>query len=272
MSYITLNEQASAVATPASGKARVYVGTDGLLRSVDDAGAVTAYGGGGSSNYQTVRVNGTAQTARAALNALNGNGITVSGADDSGAGETELTIALATGTLRPIVLYDNTLASSGTWDVDLTGITDGTNCVHLELHALLRGTVALANDTAYLFYNNNTTVTNYYILGVLTQSGSTTSVSADAPTFGVCPAASSPANYFGYLRAFIPFYGSTTQQKITAVSSRSRTDTAASYVTDYAHHFESTAAITRIQVRTDNHATDTFATSSRLMIVGYRSL
>lgn len=51
MSKIVLTEQGSTPATPSTSKVRVYVGSDGLLRSVDDAGTVTAYGtGGGVSN------------------------------------------------------------------------------------------------------------------------------------------------------------------------------------------------------------------------------
>ena len=43
MSIITLTEQGSAPSTPASSMTKVYVGSDGLLRSVDDAGTVTVY-------------------------------------------------------------------------------------------------------------------------------------------------------------------------------------------------------------------------------------
>lgn len=45
MSIITLTEQGSAPSTPASSMTKVYVGSDGLLRSVDDAGTVTVYSG-----------------------------------------------------------------------------------------------------------------------------------------------------------------------------------------------------------------------------------
>lgn len=44
---VLLAEQGSAPTTPAAGHARGYVGADGLWRTVDDAGTVTAYGAGG---------------------------------------------------------------------------------------------------------------------------------------------------------------------------------------------------------------------------------
>ena len=43
MSKIILTEQSSAASTPSSGKVAVYCHTDGKLRSVDDAGAVSIY-------------------------------------------------------------------------------------------------------------------------------------------------------------------------------------------------------------------------------------
>lgn len=46
MSYVSLVEQSTTPPTPTTGKVRVYVGTDGNLRSVDDAGAVIIYGAG----------------------------------------------------------------------------------------------------------------------------------------------------------------------------------------------------------------------------------
>lgn len=46
MSTIILQEQASTPTTPTTNKVRIYVGTDGNIRSVDDAGVVTTYGAG----------------------------------------------------------------------------------------------------------------------------------------------------------------------------------------------------------------------------------
>jgi hypothetical protein len=46
MSKIVMVEQALVPITPTSGKVAVYVGPDGLLRSVDDAGVVTVYSAG----------------------------------------------------------------------------------------------------------------------------------------------------------------------------------------------------------------------------------
>lgn len=46
MSSIIVVGQATAPTTPTAGKVRIYAGTDGNLRSVDDAGAVTVYAAG----------------------------------------------------------------------------------------------------------------------------------------------------------------------------------------------------------------------------------
>lgn len=58
--YITLVEQASAPATPASGKAKIYRGTDNKNYMLDDGGASTEFpaaGGGGSSLGQIIAYN-----------------------------------------------------------------------------------------------------------------------------------------------------------------------------------------------------------------------
>lgn len=47
MSQICLTELGATPQTPPVNKVRIYVGSDGILRSVDDAGAVTTYQPGG---------------------------------------------------------------------------------------------------------------------------------------------------------------------------------------------------------------------------------
>ena len=51
---------------------------------------------GGSGNYQTVEVDGSAQTQRAKLNLIHGSGVTITPSDNAGADSTDVTIA-ATG-------------------------------------------------------------------------------------------------------------------------------------------------------------------------------
>jgi hypothetical protein len=46
MSKIILTEQSSTPATPTSAKVTIYVGTNGLIKSVDDTGLVTEYAAG----------------------------------------------------------------------------------------------------------------------------------------------------------------------------------------------------------------------------------
>lgn len=51
MSKITMTKQATAPDAPSTDQVAVYVGSDGALRSKDDAGVVTTYGAGGTSDH-----------------------------------------------------------------------------------------------------------------------------------------------------------------------------------------------------------------------------
>src|SRR5437016_462874 len=57
-------------------------------------------GSGGSSNYQTVDVGGSAQTQRAALNLVGSPSVTIAPADNSGANRTDVTFT-APGSPNP---------------------------------------------------------------------------------------------------------------------------------------------------------------------------
>lgn len=63
---ILLVEQASAPATPSSGRARLYRGTDNKLNVVDDAGVVTEVGGSGASAAVDVTYDNTTSGLTAA--------------------------------------------------------------------------------------------------------------------------------------------------------------------------------------------------------------
>jgi hypothetical protein len=80
---------------PASGSTTWY-SKSGTICALSPTGSETCTGSGGSSYYQTVQANGTSETQRAKLNLKSGTGITVSAADNSGAGSTDVTFTATT--------------------------------------------------------------------------------------------------------------------------------------------------------------------------------
>jgi len=60
--YLDFNEE-SAPATPSSGRSRLYVGTDGIMRLIDDGAAVTVFGAAGGNGEKNYISNASAATA-----------------------------------------------------------------------------------------------------------------------------------------------------------------------------------------------------------------
>ena len=76
---------------------------------------------GGSGNYQTVEVGGSAQTQRAKLNLIEGAGVTLTPADNSGANSTDVTIAATGGGGIPSGgsignSLENTASGTASWE------------------------------------------------------------------------------------------------------------------------------------------------------------
>src|SRR5690606_22787337 len=128
----------------------------------------------------------------------------------------------------------------------------------LEIVCILRSTTAATSDNVHLYYNNDTTDGNYQSARMFNGNTASTAATRTAtPFIAQSAGASSPANYFGEFRARITCYTDTNYQRITLAENHSLRDASTIYTESFAHHWKSTSAITRIQVRTDNHPTDT---------------
>jgi hypothetical protein len=269
---VQLAEQAS-IDTPPSGFGAYYTGTDGKPYHENDAGTVTdlsaaAAAAPNNATYITQTANGSL-SAEQALSAL-ATGLLKN---------TTTTGVLSIATLTTITTYarylvhDETLGSNGAFDVTLTDIDSPIQAETgdmLELRISLRGAVSAASDAVYIMWNNDTTVTNYRAVAQATADTGVTDAAADVPSAGITPAATADANEFGQFHVLVPFYGGS-HRKVAQVRSDLRSSSTAIEHRDTAHHWENTAAITRVMVRTDNHATDLFATGSRLQIIVHKA-
>lgn len=269
---ISLLSEIATPSTPATG-GRIYVKSDNKLYFVNDAGLEVELTAGGTAapnnaTYITQTLSGSL-SAEQALSALSTGLMKVTTATG-----VITSVALTTiATYARFLVHDETLGSNGAFDVDLTSIDSPILAESgdlLELRMSLRAaTAGVASDAVYILWNNDTTVTNYRAVAQATADTGVTDAAADVPSAGIAPAATADANEFGQFHVLVPFYGGA-HRKIAQVRSDIRTSSTAIEHRDTNHHWENTAAITRVQVRTDNHATDLFLTGSRLQIIVHK--
>lgn len=237
---------------------------------LDSAGTnstiVTISGGGGG---HTIMDEGVALTQRTKLDFV-GVGVTVT--DDSANDKSIVTISGITG--QPVsvtketmqirkTLYDNTLGSAGYWDV--SGIDQSYD--HLEILVEGRSVQAANGDNVLLWFNNDTTDTNYRYVSLYATSGGVAGGTGDGAYFGNVPGANiADATLVGWDRIEIPYYSRTTYHKVTSSYNAYRDTDSVNYraVTDW----ESAAAINRITVKTRTGTN--FTAGSRLQIVGIK--
>ncbi len=172
-----------------------------------------------------------------------------------------------------VLLYDNTLAADGNWDVDLSTLPDGLNYLHLELIVLARSNVAGIVQWINMLFNNDAVLTNYKASMIYNNFaiGSAAILVSPNPYATPIPGATAPANSFGISRIFIPFYRLTTALHSNHFNNSYKIDTNDGLITMIGtHHWLNTAAINRIQIKADNDPTNKIVTNSRLQIIGYR--
>jgi len=180
------------------------------------------------------------------------------------------TVNLTTQALAGEILLDNTtLGSSGSFDIDLSTITDGLTCEHLRIVFKGRGVVAgVDTDAVHFYLNNDTTNTNYYRQRLGALGATNVSDIANAPFAGNVPAATADANNFATLEFFIPDYRNSSEEKLVRVLNTQYATTTVMRVALIAIQWNNTSSINRLQIRTDNHPTDLFTTGSEIWVYG----
>lgn len=209
----------------------------------------------GSFNFTVNADSGTPQTVD------NGETLDIVG----GVGISTVVSATNTVTINDVWDYEETLGSSDSFDKTLTDIASwDTNVKTIIIEFGIRGTVAATTDDIQIFFNNNTTVTNYHRQYNGALAGTASVTEAATSTLFRATASSSPASSFALGKIYIPMPNSTNYLKVAKVES------VAYYASNdividnggVVWHTDGTSAITRIQIRTDNHPTDLLATNS----------
>ena len=162
---------------------------------------------------------------------------------------TPATLALRKGQMTLIETITN--ASAG--EFDFTSIPSTYTRLIIKGH--IRGDVTAVEDSCLLFMNTDTTVTNYHTQRSGAHNAAIDVAEGANPEICIVPAASSPANSYSQIEIVIENYtGSHLKQASSAFSSYTDTD----IIRNGSNSLVSviTAAITRLRVQSDNHATD----------------
>lgn len=242
-----------------------------IYRDADPRVVFTVGGAGGSTGGDTVRVSANDTTpSYLGEKLVAGTGITLTEQDD-GANETLLVSAtpptfgklLQTRT----VLYDNTRSGAGNWDV--SSISQDYD----DLEIIIEGatnTASVNNDSVIMWFNNDTTATNYYSTRYLNSQGADSIIvqRQDNAIIGFVPGnnRSSDAQW-GIIIAHVPGYTRTSVRKHVISHCNERFDTSrGQFRVTNGTEWESTAAINRVAVACAGQ----FVAGSRLRIIGIR--
>lgn len=233
----------------------------------------TAEGGAGAADSARTIYTGTAVTSKRArvLGYLTYT-LTTAGTWATAPSDSILTRAGATEIMACEVLYDVTLSASGVFDTNdwwPSGLPTGYD--RLELHSVCRSSAAVTEDITRLWFNGDTTLTNYRRQALHADGTTVVGSIADVTSGGNIPGASSPANEFSH--NIITILGPESSKTKNANLAYNNRQTATTMIVTFVSlNWESTAAINRLQLQTDNHPTDTFVSGSRLTVLGYRPM
>lgn len=163
-----------------------------------------------------------------------------------------------------LLLYDETLTAAGNFDI--TGIPPSHNRMRIFLWG--RGDVTATVDVIQLFFNGDETDANYREGNVSGGSAASNNAS-DTARCAIVPAASAPANYFSNTEMMILDYSGNKNKQLISFGAE-RSSAVAILTRLIVTHWENTAPINRITVKSDNDPTDELVAGSRCQIWLYR--
>jgi hypothetical protein len=164
-----------------------------------------------------------------------------------------------------VLLFDSTLSGDGVIDTDPTDLSGYDD---LEILCETRGTRTDMTDYIEMYFNNDTTNTNYHSQFMYHVNGGTHASDEYAlPEVGSTTANDSPANSFGYTRVYIPDYAGG-HIKICDYGAGAYQATDNVRVTTGTMVYKSTSAITRIMIH--GEVATNLLTGSRMRVFGIK--
>lgn len=246
--------------SPSVSNVSAIVVSNGTL--TDDGSGQVTIATGGSMTVQ--EVDGSPSVSNVTTLVVSNGTLT-----DDGSGQ--VTIATGGGgggvtkTRRVGYQIEETLASDGSFDIDLTsyGLTLS-DYDDIEVIAEIRSDVASTYDVAYLKFNNDSTASNYRAAWRYAGTGSGGSSSASPTVSDIVWGASATANRFTPLIVELPNFNSSIAKD--AYFRGFTRDGGTSWFEEGTLNWDSTAAITRIQLE-PNGASDDFVAGSKIKVI-----
>lgn len=172
-----------------------------------------------------------------------------------------------TGDIHEVELYRGTLAVAGNFDV--SNISQDYD--HLRMILCAKSSVVDWNDRVLIFFNNDTTVTNYAFVNMSTRTGGAASrESGDSPDLFLVGAANSSTYSDGQIILDICRYSSTDNYKVISGQMVMRDDNYV-WTANLSVQWENISAINRITIQPDGYAADKFIAGSFLQIIGIKT-
>ena len=163
-----------------------------------------------------------------------------------------------------VLIADITLTNTGSFE--MIPIPAGYD--HLEIVAVVRGTVAATSDSFWLLLNGDTTAANYSVQSTVGTGATNSTARSDTPTIFSAPAASSTADDYGSCIGQLTDIVLPGKRRSGIFMSSERRDATTQLTRQIAYNWESTEPVTNITIRTDNHPTDLATAGSRVQVFG----
>ena len=160
---------------------------------------------------------------------------------------------------RVLISEQSPTGATVTWD----SIPNSYNSLEVELMGRT-DKASVANEAINLYFNNDTTAGNYYSQNLSGTATTASTVAADNASVITIPAATATANYAGYSLVRIPDYADTTFHKIARILNGRRDDATNGFVSTRVMFWESTVAITRVDLVTASSGNFISGTRARL--------
>lgn len=153
-----------------------------------------------------------------------------------------------------VKVFIEEIENTSAGEFDFSSITAGYK--RLVIEGYLRGDVTATDDSVEIFFNTDTTASNYHRQTSHGEDGANSSTEAANARIAICPAASSPANAYGHVRIVIEDYAGS-RRKAAIGTYVSPNDSAAVVAGVSGVIWDSTTtAINRVRIRANGHATD----------------
>lgn len=190
---------------------------------------------------------------------------------DSGSVIASANHVFLTGDIKQVELYRETLSGSGIFDYPTSG-SISQDYDRLRIILCAKSSVADWNDRVLIFFNNDTTVTNYAFVNMSTRTGGAASrESGDSPDLFLVGAANSSTYSDGQTILDICRYSSTDNYKVISGQMVMRDDNYV-WTANLSVQWENISAINRITIQPDGHPTDMFTQGSFLQIIGIKTV